>query len=1048
MSDDLRPADLNGSAPPSSAASPDGLAAAGLHQGSSGLTRIPAWIRWIFMDAVSARFGTMALALVLARLMSPAEFGAFAVVVIVLLAAHSIGQLGVGGAIISWPSSPADIVPTVMTISFSTSLILYAGCYLGAPAIAAAMGVPGTVTTIRLVALTVVISGAVAAPRAMVERRAPRRRLMIDQIDNWAGVVITLVAFHYGQGLLSLAWGRLAGSLISATIFIVLSPRSLRPGFRRDRVTALFGIGLPFTASAVLVFAITNSDQIVVGHLLHARSLGFYVLAYCLASWPVTVLSQQIRDFAPAAFARLRRGPQVVGSAFMSSANLLACLTLPPCALISVAAGPLIHVLYGPGWAPAAHVLTWLAPLAELRVLYALANDYFAVLAPSRRALTFQLLWLTTLVPPMIVAVKWHGMVAVAVVQILIALLFLLPWYLTELKPVAIWPRMPTARLGLSTAAGVAVGLITYGLERLTHNDVVILAVGGTVTLLFMGLLVFRLRTVLAAVHGVAAGAMARGRVADTIGPALEFVFEPALYPVTMAPPRELPPVAEGQADDLGRKVRSGARWSMLNTVIIRISNFLVGVILARTVFGPTVFGLYAVSQIVITVLLSANELGIDAAVVRWEGDVRVFIRTVYTLSVASSCVIYAGLYVSAPFIARALGSPDATAMLRVLCVCVVIDGFACVPLALLMRNFAQGRRMIVDLLNFVVSSTVTVWLAFSGAGAMSFAWGSVAGCLVALIAANVLAPFLVLPGWNTTQARQLLGFGLPLAGASLLTLGVMNVDSAIVGATLGPAMLGLYQLAFNISSWPVNSISQAVQRVSFAGFSRVADSAKRLTETFARSFTLLMTLTVPPCVLLATLAQPLIRTVYGPRWTPAAHALTLLAILGLMRVAYTLMYDCMAASGRRHALMGVQALWMAALIPALLIGAHLRGITGVAAGHVVVAAGLVGPVFLWSFSHAGLRLRSLAVACLLPFSGGLLMAAVSLVVIHLTGPGWFGLLAAGSAGLAVYLPFVYPLRHLMRPRKPEAAGAHRSVPAARTAKPVSEPVTDRTGRR
>ncbi len=51
---------------------------------------------------------------------------------------------------------------------------------------------------------------------------------------------------------------------------------------------------------------------------------------------------------------------------------------------------------------PAAHVLAWLAPLAELRVFYALANDYFAVLAPSRRALTFQLLWLTTLVPRLV----------------------------------------------------------------------------------------------------------------------------------------------------------------------------------------------------------------------------------------------------------------------------------------------------------------------------------------------------------------------------------------------------------------------------------------------------------------------------------------------------------------------------------------------------------------------------------------------------------------------------------------------------------------------
>ncbi len=129
----------------------------------------------------------------------------------------------------------------------------------------------------------------------------------------------------------------------------------------------------------------------------------------------------------------------------------------------------------------------------------------------------------------------------------------------------------------------------------------------------------------------------------------------------------------------------------------------------------------------------------------------------------------------------------------------------------------------------------MTVWLAFGGRGAISFAWGSVAGCTAALVAATMPAPYVVLPGWNTAQARQLLSYGLPLAGASLLTLGVMNVDSAIVGATLGPAMLGLYQLAFNVSSWPVSSISQAVQRVSFAGFSRVADSAKVLTEAFTR---------------------------------------------------------------------------------------------------------------------------------------------------------------------------------------------------------------------
>ena len=54
--------------------------------------------------------------------------------------------------------------------------------------------------------------------------------------------------------------------------------------------------------------------------------------------------------------------------------------------------------------------------------------------------------------------------------------------------------------------------------------------------------------------------------------------------------------------------------------------------------------------------------------------------------------------------------------------------------------------------------------------------------------------------------------------------LGTLNVRlPAIVSATLGPAALGFYQLAFNISSWPVQSISAAARRVSFAGFSRLA---------------------------------------------------------------------------------------------------------------------------------------------------------------------------------------------------------------------------------
>ena len=969
-------------------------------------------------------------------MMSPGEFGAFAVTVVALLAARSFEQLGMNRVLVRWRGAPQDIAPTATTISLISGVVIYVGWFLAARPFSAAMGAPAAASVIRVLALSVVISGLVPGPSAMLQRRSPRAKAAVDQMDNWIGVATTIGLAATGHGLMSIAIGRLAGSAVAAAMLIVLTPGSLRVGWKLYQVRGLLTAGLPYVGSSVLVFAVTNVDQVVVGHLLHAADLGFYMLALCLATWPLTMCAQPVRQVAPAVFARFRLSPRVGGSAFVSSANLLACLTVPVCVLISGSGGDLIRLTYGPEWAPAAHALVWLAPLAALRVFYELTHQYLAERASSRLALAFQAALLVALVPALIVGVRKDGIAGAGLVQVVITTLYLLPWYLREVKRVGITPRVLALRLTIWLAI---VGVVAWTGLDIRHSlipvgplDLAALAFAA----LAMTLLVYRRRTSLSAVRRLARGHSPKPALASGgFGPAPPTVFEPPPHPVLspVSPlPRALPPrlrpvpaptLQASQAkpgESLGRKVSAGARWSMANTAVLRIANFAVGVVLARFVFGPQAFGLYAVSQVVLLVLLSANEMGVSLAIVRWEGDVRGFGRTVVTLSVASSTLIYVALYVAAPEVARMLGSPAATDMLRVICLCVIIDGLICVPLALLNREFLQRRRMLVDSLNFVVSTGVTLWLAFSGKGAISFAWGSVAGCTVALIAATIAAPYFILPGWNREHARGLLRFGLPLAGASLLLLGVFNVDSAIVGATLGPAALGFYQIAFNISSWPVNSILEAARRVSFAGFSRVAHSGPLLSDAFARAVGLVMALAVPACVLLSTLSEPLIRTVYGERWVHAAPALSLLAILGLLRVAYGIAYDCLAAGGRQRGLVGVQGLWLATLVPVLVAGALAYGINGVAAGHVVVAGLVVGPAFLGALARGGIRLRAIAAACWRPAVGGLLMAAVSELVIRVVGGGALGLVVAIAAAGSVYIPVVYPMRALLRQPTPE----------------------------
>ena len=215
--------------------------------------RVTVALERVFLDAVSARSGTLVIGLVLAQMWGPREFGAFGVVVVALLGAQGIGQLGAGNALALWRSSAEDIAPTVTAVSLASSVVVYAAWYAEAPPWRLA-GTPTAAQVIRVATLSVVVSGMVTAPRGMLQRRAPRLRLMIEQADNWVGVAVSVGLAATGHGLMSFGVGRVAGSVVSAVLFVAFSPGAMRIGVQRGSVRALLVVALPFAASGLLAF--------------------------------------------------------------------------------------------------------------------------------------------------------------------------------------------------------------------------------------------------------------------------------------------------------------------------------------------------------------------------------------------------------------------------------------------------------------------------------------------------------------------------------------------------------------------------------------------------------------------------------------------------------------------------------------------------------------------------------------------------------------------------------------------------------------------------
>jgi len=450
---------------------------------------------WTFISNALSKLGTVGIGVVLARMIGPHAFGTYAVAWVALLAMLSLNDLSVSLAIVRWPGDPAEIAPTVTTIAVAGSVAMYAVCFFGAPGYASAMGAPAAAGIIRVLALSVVLDGLVCTPVGLLDRHFRQdRRMIADQVNSWLGALVSIGLAWAGLGAMSLAVGRIAGAVAAAVLYIAFSPEPLRFGFDRARARALLRYGTPLAGSTIVVFAVTNVDQLVVGRVLGATALGFYALALNLATWPVTMFSLPVRNVAPAAFARLQHDHAAMRAAFLSAAALLCAVALPVCLVIGGSAVPLIMFAYGARWLPASRVLLWLSLLAALTIFFQLAYDYFVVLARTRVVFTVQLGWLLALIPALIVGARLAGIAGVGAAEAAVAGGMILPWYLHELTGAGIRRRMLGSRLWLPLAGAAAAGLAAAGTARVMPSDLAALAVSGMAGLAVVGLLVFRMR--------------------------------------------------------------------------------------------------------------------------------------------------------------------------------------------------------------------------------------------------------------------------------------------------------------------------------------------------------------------------------------------------------------------------------------------------------------------------------------------------------------------------------------------------------------------------
>lgn len=437
---------------------------------------------WGLLNTFLSKLGTLGIGIVLARLLGPESFGTYAVALVALTAVLSFNELGVSLAVVRWPSDPARIVPVVNTISVLGSAIFCSCALWVSPYFAAAMGDPEATDVVRVLVLSVFINGVVASPAALLQRDfKEKKRLVIDQVNVWVGAILSLLLALAGMGAMALAVGRVAGSLISGIMFLIASPLPYRFGLDRTQLLPLLRFGLPLAGTSIIFFAVAYADQLTAGALLGATGLAFYVLAFNLSSFPVSIISQPLRRVAPAAFSVMQDDRTAMGSALISTTGLLAAATLPTFVVISALSQPLLGLVYGSAWLPASAALSWLVMAAASRLYTDLAYDFLAVLGRSGTLFIIQASSLAILVPALAAGAFLFGLPGLAAAQALVSACVLLPLYLRQLARAGVPLRGAASALMPPMLASVGAGALAYATSRFISQPVLVLVLGGAI---------------------------------------------------------------------------------------------------------------------------------------------------------------------------------------------------------------------------------------------------------------------------------------------------------------------------------------------------------------------------------------------------------------------------------------------------------------------------------------------------------------------------------------------------------------------------------------
>lgn len=407
---------------------------------------------------------------ILARLLTPADFGVVAVATVIVAFLTVLQSLGLGSALIQRRGDIERASNVVFTLNLILGVALTAAVFAIAPWVADYFREPDAVPLLRALGFTFTIEALGTVHLVRLHRELRFERAFIP--DAGAAILKGVVSIGLavaGMGAWSLILGQLAG--VTAGVLLAWTVFRWVPRLEIDASLAgkLIAFGLPLFGVEVMWVVSVNLDYVIIGRRLGSELLGIYTLAYRLPELLVLTLMAGVSRVVFPAMSTVQSSRDDLRRGFLASTHYVVMVTLPISVGLAVAADPIVRVMLGSDWVDAIPVLRILAIFTLVASMMNADGDVYK--AVGRPGILFKLAILSVamLIPALLFGVEF-GLIGVALAHLSVSITMRLIRTITVSRflevPVATiaaqWRTPFLGGLALASMAGAAM-FVTAG---------------------------------------------------------------------------------------------------------------------------------------------------------------------------------------------------------------------------------------------------------------------------------------------------------------------------------------------------------------------------------------------------------------------------------------------------------------------------------------------------------------------------------------------------------------------------------------------------------